>query len=342
MPIRNNKITKKNMRATTWTAILYPEQLKKHWQRYLTATKYQWFCSPIHDRDVYEDDKEPDENGNGGHKKGDLKKEHFHVGVYFGSGNPKSLKQAIEIISNAVLDGCHILEPQPSRNMKKLVQYFIHKNDKGKFQYSRDDIRAFNNFDVAKFFDENMGPADGAAAIIEYADEHKIYSFASLFRNIKEDMPEAVSAMIKYATAIRYFIESARADGYTQPLRIKAKQKETVSKIGNMIRSIAYKKVEEEKELEEFILNLPENDEIRIEYEREQIEYEKEFAQLLIEDKKNKKATENHKPVLAKDTIFKQKNHYVNSETGEIVDFVKAMTDKNKLKNKPNYIFSKL
>lgn len=312
------------MRATTYTAILYPEQLKKNWENILTAAKYQWVCSPLHDRDVFKDNKKPDKNGNGGHKKGELKKAHFHIAIYFGPGVKKSLKQVMEILNNVLKDDKYILEPQPSRNMNKLIQYFVHQNDQSKYQYCKDDIRAFNGFNVDKYLKSNSDISSDLKEIFRFAKNNKLLNAQVLFDRILEERPELSNTLVKKFYAINTYIV-ALSKNYERNGNKIPRTKEELEPVLKFLKVL------------KLVISIK---------EKEKDEYEKEFSELL----ENEKTTENSKPAekmkivqdTKKDKIFKRKNYYVNSRTGEIVNFVKVMTDKNKLKNKPNYIFSKL
>lgn len=312
------------MRATTYTAILYPEQLKKNWENILTAAKYQWVCSPLHDRDVFKDNKKPDKNGNGGHKKGELKKAHFHIAIYFGPGVKKSLKQVMEILNNVLKNDKYILEPQPSRNMNKLIQYFVHQNDQSKYQYCKDDIRAFNGFNVDKYLKSNSDISSDLKEIFRFAKNNKLLNAQVLFDRILEERPELSNTLVKKFYAINTYIV-ALSKNYERNGNKIPRTKEELEPVLKFLKVL------------KLVISIK---------EKEKDEYEKEFSELL----ENEKTTENSKPAekmkivqdTKKDKIFKRKNYYVNSRTGEIVNFVKVMTDKNKLKNKPNYIFSKL
>ena len=298
------------MRATTYTAILYPETLKKNWENILTATKYQWVCSPLHDHDVFKDNKKPDKNGNGGHSKGELKKAHFHIAIYFGPGVKKSIKQAMEIISNALKDDKYIPEPQPSRNMNKLIQYFVHQNDQSKYQYCKDDIRAFNGFDVDKYLKSNSDISSDLKEIFRFAKNNKLLNAQVLFDRILEERPELGNTLVKKFYAINTYIV-ALSKNYERNGNKIPRTKEELEPVLKFLE----------------VLKL-----VILIKEKEELEYEKEFAQILKENEKNKKTTENSKPALTKkkDKIFKQKNHYVNSETGEIVDFARVKNRVNK------------
>lgn len=301
--LKDKKSVKKDIRATSYNFILYPENLVKYWQDVISSFGYAWALSPLHDHDIYESDKKPDKNGNGGHKKGDIKKPHYHGTIYFGRGTKKSVKQVSELLNQALIDNTYILEPQPSRDMQASIQYFIHLNDKGKYQYSKDDVQAFNGFDVTYYLQGNGDIDKDLIEIYKFIDANELFNFHELVVNVIERRPELFKTLNKKTYQINSYIISALEQlKNNRKIAKAAGSKEAATKLINSIQLVVDYK------------------------EKEELEYEKEFAQILKENEKNKKTTENSKPALTKkkDKIFKQKNHYVNSETGEIVDFARV------------------
>lgn len=297
---------KRDIRATSYNFILYPENLAKNWRDIISSFGYAWALSPLHDHDIYESDKAPDKNGNGGHKKGDIKKPHFHGTIYFGRGTKKSVKQVSELLNQALTGDSYVLEPQPSRDMQASIQYFVHMNDKGKYQYSKDDVQAFNGFNVAHYLNENGDIDKDLLEIYKLIDSDELFNFHELVVNVIENRPELFKTLNKKTYQINTYIISALEQIKNNRKLAKAiGSREAATKLINSIKLVIAIK------------------------EKEQAEYEKEFAELLESDQeeKNEKPIDNPKPVL----IFEQKNHgYVNSETGEIVDFARVKNRVNK------------
>lgn len=311
--LKDKKSVKKDIRATSYNFILYPENLAKNWRDIISSFGYAWALSPLHDHDIYESDKAPDKNGNGGHKKGDIKKPHFHGTIYFGRGTKKSVKQVSELLNQALIDDTYILEPQPSRDMQASIQYFVHMNDKGKYQYSKDDVRAFNGFNVAYYLNGNGDIDKDLLEIYKFIDANELFNFHELVVNVIENRPELFKTLNKKTYQINtYIISGLEQIKNNRKLAKPAGSKKAATKLINSIRLVAEYK------------------------NQEQSEYEKEFTELLKEEEKNKKPTENPKQTEKtkhdlKNVIFKRKNHgYVNSETGEIVDFARVKNRVNK------------
>ena len=93
---------KKDVRARTWTFILYPESAPENWRDILDGYHIPWVESPLHDNDVNPD--------------GTAKKAHRHVILLF--DGKKSFEQVKDIT-----DALNAPTPQKTANTKGLVRY---------------------------------------------------------------------------------------------------------------------------------------------------------------------------------------------------------------------------
>ena len=109
-----------NRRARNWCAVVYPDSAPKDWKEYLNNLNIKWACSPLHDKDIDDDEQ--------------IKKAHWHIVLYY-AGN-KSFEQVCEDLAE----------------IKCPVRYFIHKDHPHKFQYSADDIECYGGFDIGEAF----------------------------------------------------------------------------------------------------------------------------------------------------------------------------------------------
>lgn len=111
---------------------MYEDSRPEDWKQVMT----QWFLpvciSPIHDKDVYEEDGE-------NHKKGDLKKPHYHVLLCF--GNTTTYKTALSYAKEV---GASIVKPISSS--KGAYDYWTHKNNPEKAQYNEEDMIFIGGF----------------------------------------------------------------------------------------------------------------------------------------------------------------------------------------------------
>lgn len=106
-----------NVKAHSWTFIVYPESAPKNWEDILAGYIY---CYCLHDKDVDNDT-------------GKLKKAHIHVLIVFeGPTTYTTVKQLTDRLNSPI--------PQPARSLRGMIRYLIHADNKNKYHYSRDDI----------------------------------------------------------------------------------------------------------------------------------------------------------------------------------------------------------
>lgn len=118
----------REQRFLSWTAVVYPgESLPEDWQNTLNGLMVRWAASPVHDKDINPD--------------GTTKKPHRHLLLAFRT--VKTYEQAKEITDR--LGGTI---PQPCRDTRGLVRYFLHLDNPEKAPYERKDIVAGGGFDL--------------------------------------------------------------------------------------------------------------------------------------------------------------------------------------------------
>lgn len=122
---------KSNRRTRNWCAVVYPESAPDNWKCILDSLNIKWACSPLHDKDVDDDEQ--------------LKKAHWHIVLCY-NGN-KSYEQVVEDLEPL---NCPV--PQICRDVRSSVRYFIHKDHPHKFQYNQADIEVFGGFDIGDVF----------------------------------------------------------------------------------------------------------------------------------------------------------------------------------------------
>lgn len=117
-----------NERSKVFLLILYADD-SSHMQ-VLDFVKANYDYAYIyHDKDTYEEDVET--NGIV-HKKGDLKKGHYHVVLRFKNQRyKKALAKELELAENYI-EVCH--------DFKRALLYLIHYYDEDKYQYLPDDV----------------------------------------------------------------------------------------------------------------------------------------------------------------------------------------------------------
>lgn len=120
----------KNVKKRNWAFVLYPESAPEDWRDKLQETGLQCAISPLHDKDVNAD--------------GEAKKAHYHIIlVYSGPTSFNVVRQLTESLGQPI--------PQPLEQVRGYYRYLTHKDNPEKAQYSEDDIKTINGFNVADF-----------------------------------------------------------------------------------------------------------------------------------------------------------------------------------------------
>ena len=115
-----------NSRGRNFCFELYPED-GKHMEILDNVIDNYDYCFILHDKDIWEEDvKEKKEII---HKKGDLKKPHYHVIISF--KNPRSTENVKRELGLKHVETC---------NFYAYVRYLVHKDNKNKYHYNDSDI----------------------------------------------------------------------------------------------------------------------------------------------------------------------------------------------------------
>ena len=117
----------KRLKKRHWLFIVYPESAPEDWKEKMKLTGVQFAISPLHDKDRLVD--------------GDLKKPHWHMIVIF--DGPTTFMTAASY--RGITNGPY---PKVCENLRGSFEYFTHKNDPDKYQYSESDIELYNGFEI--------------------------------------------------------------------------------------------------------------------------------------------------------------------------------------------------
>lgn len=129
-------------RGRVFAAILWQESAPENWRQIVQDMHVCCAVSPLHDRDVYDEDGEPDEAGNPSHKEGDPKKPHWHLMWMF--DGKKSVKQVLKMAAKL---GIHWVEMVDS--LRGYSRYLCHLDEPQegvahpKFVYPISEIQLF-------------------------------------------------------------------------------------------------------------------------------------------------------------------------------------------------------
>ena len=127
-----------------WAFGLYSESAKEGWREILKAYAVPFVVSPLHNKDVYEEDKF-NEDGTIQYRKGETKKPHWHI--QFAFNNPTT-ERNMKAISESVGGTKGIIN---LKDPKTYYEYLWHKNDHDKYQYDEADVEHYSGFSVANF-----------------------------------------------------------------------------------------------------------------------------------------------------------------------------------------------
>ena len=121
---------KSNVKKRNWAFVLYPESAPSDWLEQLQLTGLQCAISPLHDKDI-----DPT---------GEPKKAHYHVILCY--AGPTSYN-----VVNSLCSSLNQPIPQALEQVRGYYRYLTHKDNPEKYQYSEDDIKTVNGFNISDF-----------------------------------------------------------------------------------------------------------------------------------------------------------------------------------------------
>lgn len=121
-------------RYRPWTIVFYGTQKELFQILHKYSERIAHYAFAYHDKDVYEEDEYEEDKTTLKHKKGDLKKPHFHLVVDFYNGCTFT---AVKKLFTTAEDN-----PRVSNIVDRVAQYeyLWHKNNPEKYQYSADIV----------------------------------------------------------------------------------------------------------------------------------------------------------------------------------------------------------
>lgn len=188
-----------NMNPRVYATIVYPESAPEGWKEILDSMHIEAFISPLHDKDKYDKDTEE-------HKKGELKKPHYHVMLMFGGKkSPDTVKQIINDFGGV---GMEVV-----KNTKGMARYLCHLDNKEKAQYSIEDVisMAGASYEKACKFDEE-DPMRAVEEMIDFCEEKNITNFYILSRYAREYHKDWHRVLVTKST--QYIREYLKAKEY--------------------------------------------------------------------------------------------------------------------------------
>lgn len=161
--------SKRSKRHLSWAAILYPESCVSNWRDILDDLHIEWAESPLHDKDV--------------NPTGELKKPHIHLAFTFPA------VQTYEEVAK-ITESIGATIPQPLKNLRGMIRYFIHLDNPEKYQYNRTDIKVHGGMDISNCFLNSSDRTIMIREMIAFVRENNIMYFSDLFDYADQNNPD--------------------------------------------------------------------------------------------------------------------------------------------------------
>lgn len=160
----------KDNRYRNFFSMVYVESASEDWMEKLRKLCIPAFVSPLHDRDVWdEDDTSPEKK----YKKGDFKKPHWHIVLMF--DGKKNVEQVVELLKPLNAVGCKNIV-----NLRSYVRYLCHLDDKDKVLYNIEDVISFGGADYYSIIDLPAERYQHLSEIMQFCVQNDIYCFSEL------------------------------------------------------------------------------------------------------------------------------------------------------------------
>lgn len=156
-------------RLRNWACVLYPDSAAENWLSIIADSKIPTYVSPIHDRDV---------NPNG-----EPKKPHYHVLTPY--EGKKSEAQARAFFESFGGVGCERVN-----SLRGYARYLCHLDNPEKAQYDPSQVKSFAGLDYHETIGLPIDRYNSIADMMEFCDEHNIFSFAHLLRIARDNRPD--------------------------------------------------------------------------------------------------------------------------------------------------------
>lgn len=163
----------KNVKGRYICGILYPDDNINHKHAlYIIQQKYD-YLSICHDKDKYIFDV-LDDNGNIIHKKGELKKPHYHILLHF--SNPRytnAVAKELQIEDNLL---------QKCSSADSYIIYLTHKDEPLKYQYDISDFSGTLINKVMRVYDTPVDLESQFNCILDFIEANRGISYRELGR----------------------------------------------------------------------------------------------------------------------------------------------------------------
>lgn len=180
-----------------YATVVYIESAPENWKKILDETMIEALISPLHDKDVYEEDTED-------HKKGDLKKPHYHVMLSFpGKKNPETVKEIVKTFGGV---GLEIVQSKLG-----MARYLCHIGKKDKAQYDIGDVEEMNGANYIKSAGLDEDPMGAVEEMMDFCEDNNINNFYVLARYARENRRDWHRILVTKSTGfIREYLKAKK------------------------------------------------------------------------------------------------------------------------------------
>lgn len=180
-----------------WSFVVYPESAPENWVDILQATGLPVAISPLHNKDI--------------NATGEAKKPHWHILVcYDGPVSQKNVSRITEQLNSPL--------PQGLDSVRGMYRYFTHKDNPEKAQYSENDIKTLNGFNIAQYIELSKSEvAEVVRKIHIFINDHDITELCDLADLLlNESMMTEYNVLINHTYFIEKYIASRRHKFYAE------------------------------------------------------------------------------------------------------------------------------
>ena len=153
-------------RTRNYATVVYPESAPTNWKSILEEHCVPAFISPLHNKDVDDED--------------NLKKEHYHVMILF--EGCKTKEQAKEIFDS--IGGVGV---EAVKNSRAYARYLCHLDNKDKFQYDINDVISLSGADYNTMISLAKDKYTAIGEMIEFCLANDMISYAMLLLYAKKN-----------------------------------------------------------------------------------------------------------------------------------------------------------
>lgn len=161
------KQTSSIKKTRTYATVVYPESAPDNWVELLRDLKFNALISPLHDKDVNQDD-------------GEVKKAHYHVMFLF--DGPKTTDQAKAIAEHIGGVGLEAIN-----SVRNYSRYLCHLDNPEKYQYSPEDVIVIGSEDYYNLISLPTDKYRIIREMKEWCRENQNFYFSDLFDYASEN-----------------------------------------------------------------------------------------------------------------------------------------------------------